>query len=73
MRIVPNYGILALALSHTAGGWPGIAGRNSFCSRRFVREVMPMSLTDVLALLGLIGGAVYGTFMIAWKIADKKK
>ncbi len=32
-----------------------------------------MSLTDVLALLGLIGGAVYGTFMIAWKIADKKK
>ena len=73
LRMMPVYGILALALSHTAGGWPGIAGRKFFLLPAFVREVMPMSLTDVLALLGLIGGAVYGTFMIAWKIADKKK
>ena len=73
LRALSNYGIFSLALSQTAGGWPGIAGRNFFLLPAFVREVMPMSLTDILALLGLIGGAIYGTFSIALKIADKKK
>ena len=39
----------------------------------FVREVMHMTLTETLALLGLIGSAIFGTFMVTWNIANKKK
>ena len=39
--------------------------------------IAPIGVGIILALLSLplslIGGAIYGTFMIALKIADKKK
>lgn len=32
-----------------------------------------MNFSDVVLLLGLLGGAIYGTFMITYKIAAANK
>jgi len=32
-----------------------------------------MTFSDILALLNLIGGAIYATFMIVWHIINDKK
>ena len=52
-------------------------GRRCFASGEFCRKaVMNMTLTEVCALLGLLGGAIAATFHICWVIFDhinKKK
>lgn len=70
---MPICGILCLALSQTAGGCPVYQPGAVLFAPGFVREVMHMTLTEILALLGLIGGAILGTFMVTWNIANKKK
>ena len=59
--------------------WYKLQPEAAFCfaSGEFCRKaVMNMTLTEVCALLGLLGGAIAATFHICWVIFDhinKKK